>query len=223
MKKCLFAAVGLTAWIGFGSVEIGGLPTWEIADTEVSTNVPFAFPQMNVKHVLLSLELAGTPSNNVLVAFGRDTNTNGVLEVGEIGMTVGWDCGQWKVREGLRELRELRGLRELSGLRGLRELSGLRGLRVLRGVRDGEWMAEAVTTNLVKVLDVDLQVSHAKGKRLVCAENGESLDWGEADELPRMMYDNRWDTLRLTVRGVDRADESLRAAVRVDGSKIVIR
>ena len=100
---------------------------------------------------------------------------------------------------------------------------GLRGLRGLSGVRDGEWMAEAVTTNLVKVLEVDVQVAHAKGKRLVCVENGEAIDWGEADELPRMMYDNRWDTLRLTVRGVDRADESLRAAVRVEGSKIIIR
>ncbi len=102
-------------------------------------------------------------------------------------------------------------------------MSGLRELRGLRGVRDGEWTAEEATTNLVKVLEVDVLVTRAKGKRLVCAENGEAIDWGEADELPRMMYDNRWDTLRLTVRGVDRADESLRAAVRVEGSKIIIR
>lgn len=205
MKNCLLVAVGLAVRIGLGAVEVGGLPAWEFADTEVSTNVPFAFPQANVKHLLLSLELAGTPSNNVEVAFGRDTNTNGVLEVGETGFEIGWDCGRWRMREGL------------SWLSGLRELRGL------RGVRDGEWMAEAVTTNLVKVLEIDVQVAHAKGKRLVCAENGEALDWGVADELPRMMYDNRWDTLRLTVRGVDRADESLRAAVRVEGTKIIIR
>ena len=205
MKNCLLVAVGLAVRIGLGAVEVGGLPAWEFADTEVSTNVPFAFPQANVKHLLLSLELAGTPSNNVEVALGRDANTNGVLEVGETGFEIGWDCGRWRMREGLR------------GLSGLRELRGL------RGVRDGEWMAEAVTTNLVKVLEVDVQVAHAKGKRLVCAENGEALDWGKADELPRMMYDNRWDTMRLTVRGVDRADESLRAAVRVEGSKIIIR
>ena len=199
MKNCLLVAVGLAVRIGLGAVEVGGLPAWEFADTEVSTNVPFAFPQANVKHLLLSLELAGTPSNNVEVAFGRDANTNGVLEVGETGFEIGWDCGRWRMREGLRELRGL------------------------RGMRDGEWMAEAVTTNLVKVLEIDVQVAHAKGKRLVCAENGEAIDWGEADELPRMMYDNRWDTMRLTVRGVDRADESLRAAVRVEGSKIIIR
>lgn len=195
MINCLLVAVGLAARIGLGAVEVGGLPAWEFADTEVSTNVPFAFPQVNVKHVLLSLELVGTSSNNVEVAFGRDANTNGVLEVGETGFEIGWDCGRWRVREGI----------------------GDQGL----GIR--EWTEEAVTTNLVKVLEVDVLVTRAKGKRLVCAENGEALDWGEADELPRMMYDNRWDTLRLTVRGVDRADESLRAAVRVEGTKIIIR
>ena len=203
MRFAFALVVGLACQAVARPIEVGGLPAWEIADTEVSTNVAFSFPQVNVKHVLLSLELAGTPSNDVEVAFGRDANTNGVLEVGEIGMTVGWDCGRWEVRELKIENGKLRV-----------EGDGGRALK---------WTAEAVTTNLVKVLDVDLQVSHAKGKRLVCAENGESLDWGEADELPRVMYDNRWDTLRLTVRGVDRADESLRAAVRVEGSKIVIR
>ena len=203
MKKYIVVAVGLATWIGFGAVEIGGLPAWEFADTEVSTNVPFAFPQANVKHVLLSLELAGTPSNDVEVAFGRDANTNGVLEVGEIGMTVGWDCGRWEVRELKIENGKLRV-----------EGDGGRALK---------WTAEAVTTNLVKVLDVDLQVAHAKGKRLVCAENGEALDWGEADELPRMMYDNRWDTLRLTVRGVDRADERILVRFFFDGTRIILR
>ena len=98
MKKCIVVAVGLAAWIGFGAVEIGGLPEWEFADTEVSTNVPLSCAKENARHLLVSLELAGTPSNNVEVAFGRDVNTNGVLEVGEIGMTVGWDCGEWKLR-----------------------------------------------------------------------------------------------------------------------------
>ena len=112
MKKCLLVAVGLAAWIGFGAVEVGGLPAWEFADTEVSTNVPFAFPQVNVKHFFLSMELAGTPSNNVQVAFGRDANTNGVLEVEEAGFAIGWDCGEWRVRGCLGSLEGLGGLEE---------------------------------------------------------------------------------------------------------------
>ena len=86
-----------------------------------------------------------------------------------------------------------------------------------------EWTVEEVTTNRVKVLDVDLQVANARGRRIVSAENGEALEWGEERKLPRTMYDNGWDTLRLTVRGVDQTDESLRAAVRVEGLKVIIK
>ena len=193
MKKCIVVAVGLAVRFGFGAVEVGGLPAWEFADTEVATNVPFAFPQANVKHFFLSMELAGTPSNNVQVAFGCDANTNGVLEVEEAGFAIGWDCGRWKVREGL---------------------GGLEGL---------EWCAEEATTNRVKVLDVDLQVANTRGRRIVSAENGVALEWGEDRKLPRTMYDNNWDTLRLTVRGVDQADESLRAAVRIAGMAVIIK
>ena len=195
MKKCIVVAVGLAVRIGFGAVEVGGLPAWEFADTEVSTNVPFAFPQANVKHFFLSMELAGTPSNNVQVAFGRDANTNGVLEVEESGFAIGWDCGRWKVKEGMEE--EGRGMRE--------------------------WTAAEVTMNRVKVLDVDLCVANAKGRRIVSTENGVLLEWGEDRKLPRTMYDNSWDTLRLTVRGIDQTDESLRAAVRVEGLKVIIK
>ena len=90
-----------------------------------------------------------------------------------------------------------------------------------RGMR--EWTAEEMTTNRVKALDVDLRVANAKGRQIVSSENGEAIDWGEDRELPRTMYDNGWDTLRLTARGVDRADESLRAAVRVEGTIIFVQ
>ena len=195
MKKCLLVAVGLAVRIGLGAVEVGGLPAWELADTEASTNVPFAFPPVAVRHFLVSLELAGTPSNNVQVAFGRDANTNGVLEIEETGISLGWDCGRWRVREGMRD-----------------QGSGIR-----------EWTAEAVTTNEVKVLDLDVTISREQGRRIASAENGVEIDWDDAAELTRALYDNSWDTLRLTVRGVDRADETLRAAVRIEGTKIIVK
>ena len=185
------ATGGLMVWWScFCGVEVERLPDWELADTEVSTNVPLALPPANVKHFQLSLELAGTPSNNVQVAFGRDVNANGVLEIGETDTVFGWDCGEWRAR---------------------------------RAPGGPEWMAEAATTNRVKVLDVNLYVTRGRGKQLSCTENGEELDWSESQELSWAMYDKSWDTLRLTVRGVDRADASLRAAVRVAGMKIIIR
>ena len=198
MKKCLLVAVGLAAWIGFGAVEVGGLPPWEFVDTEVSTNVPFALPEKDARHLLLALELAGTPSNNVQAAFGRDANTNGVLEVEEAGLVLGWDCGSWKLRAESEELRAV-------------------------GVPMNEWATVAVTTNRVKKLAFDMFILKAKPKRIFAAENGVPLDWHLPAPLPRALYDKSWDTLRLTVRGVDSADESLRAQVQVGGMYLFIR
>ena len=189
MKKFIVVAVGLAVRIGLGAVEVGGLPAWEFADTEVATDVPFAFPQANVKHFFLSMELAGTPSNNVQVAFGRDANTNGVLEVCETGFAVGWDCGAWVLRD--------------------------------RGTN--EWCAASVTTNAKKSLAFDLGVARAKPRRVFATENGEVLAWDVPERLPRGLYCNEWDTLRLTVRGIDPPEESIRAQVVVEGFKLMVK
>jgi len=193
---CLVLSAGLAACAVGGPVEVGGLPAWSLADTEVSTNVPVAFPPANVKHLLATVEFAGTPSNNVQVAFGCDVNTNGVLEIDETGLVVGWDCGRWMLRGG--------------------EIAG--GCLAA----DRAWTADEMTTNRVKRLEFDLGVSNARSKRLFSSENGVPLDW-PMPSVPRDLYDRSWNMLRLTVRGVDVADESLRAELRVAGTVISIR
>ena len=166
----------------------GGLPPWEMADTEVSTNCPFSVEKANVKHLRIGLDCIGTPSNNVQVAFGRDANTNGVLEVGETGFAVGWDCGVW----------------------------------VLRDAGTNEWYAASVTTNDMKSLAFDLGVARAKPRRVSATENGEALAWDVPERLPNGLYCNEWDTLRLTVRGIDPPEESVRAQVVVEGLTLSI-
>ena len=166
----------------------GGLPPWETVDTEVSTNCPFAVEKANVKHLRIGLDCIGTPSNNVQVAFGRDANTNGVLEVGEAGFAVGWDCGAW----------------------------------VLRDSGTNEWCAASVTTNVQKSLAFDLGVARAKPRRLSATENGEALSWDVPERLPRSLYCNEWDTLRLTVRGIDPPEESVQAQVVVEGCTLSV-
>ena len=197
MKKCVLLALGLSVRAVAGPIDVGGLPAWKSADTEVATNVPFAFVRENAKHLLMALEFAGTPSNNVQVAFGRDANTNGVLEISETGLLVGWDCGQWVLRGG-----------EIAG-------SQLTTCRA--------WSVHAQTTNRVKRLDFDLVVSFARAKRLVASENGAPLDWGLPPHVPKDLYDRSWDMLRLTVRGVDRTDETLRAQLKLASTLIQIR
>jgi len=49
------------------------------------------------------------------------------------------------------------------------------------------------------------------------------LSWNLPEKLPQSLYDRSWDMLCLTVRGVDVANESLRAELRVAGTVIMIR
>ena len=166
----------------------GGLPPWDLADTEVSTNCPCAFEKRHVKHFRIDLDCVGTPSNNVQVAFGRDANTIGVLEIRETGLVIGWDCGQWVMRDG--------------------------GTNV--------WVAAPVTTNVTKSLAFDLVVARAQPKDLLTTENGFPLTWNIPMKPPRELYCNEWDAVRLTVRGVDRPEESLLAQVITQGALLLI-
>ena len=43
------------------------------------------------------LSFPGTASNNVEIAFGVDADGDGALSVDEIGVSAGWDCGEWFV------------------------------------------------------------------------------------------------------------------------------
>ena len=69
-------------------------------DTETSTNMPFAIDSSGAGRFTLSLSCIATPSNNVEAAFGCDTNLDGVLDLGEMSFTIGWDCGAWFLRQG---------------------------------------------------------------------------------------------------------------------------
>ena len=73
----------------------GGLPPWEKADTEVTTNCSFALGSPFAVDFRFSMEFDSTPSNNVQIAFGRDSDADGVLSAGETGMILAWDCGEW--------------------------------------------------------------------------------------------------------------------------------
>ena len=76
------------------------LPPAQYADTETSTNMPFAVGASGAGRFTLSISCLATPSNNVEVAFGYDADNDGILELGEMAFTVGWDCGAWFMRQG---------------------------------------------------------------------------------------------------------------------------
>lgn len=78
---------------------VGGPALSPFADTESSTNVVFSVGNGDTRKFNLSIELNAASSNNLVVAFGRDTNTNGVLDRAEMDLLVGWDSGEWFYRD----------------------------------------------------------------------------------------------------------------------------
>jgi len=76
-------------------VEVLTLPPSVFADTEVSTNIVLHGRRTDTWKVDLHIQLAGTPTNDLEVAFGRDVNTNGVLDVEEIETMYGWRGGRY--------------------------------------------------------------------------------------------------------------------------------
>ncbi len=76
------------------------LPPVIFDDAETATNAPFVAWREEVREFSFSLECMGGPEDNVQISFGTDSNTNGILDLAECELTVGWDSGFWFVQHG---------------------------------------------------------------------------------------------------------------------------
>ena len=85
-----FAAVG-------ARVAVAPMEVSPYLDTEVSTNVAINTWRSDARQVGIRLQLEGTPTNNLEVAFGRDANRNGVLDMCEVDAVYGWRGGRYFV------------------------------------------------------------------------------------------------------------------------------
>ena len=98
MKTLLLLVGAFFAAAAFArQIVIPTLPVSPFVDTEVSTNVVIHESRTDVRNVRIHLQLEGTPTNNLEVAFGCDANTNGVLDVSEIETVYGWRGGRYFV------------------------------------------------------------------------------------------------------------------------------
>ena len=103
MRKFAFVALMaalVAAAANASAVYPSQLPRGEYADTESTTNVPFAFGQLGARNFQFEMGFSATPSNNVQLAFGRDADSDGVLSVEETDMSFAWDCGEWRIANG---------------------------------------------------------------------------------------------------------------------------
>ena len=115
MRMLMLVIVFNVSISAFG-VTVSALPQSEYADTEVSTNIAFAVERPAMTRIEFTVSLDATPTNNVEVAIGTDTNSDGNLAVEEAAYVFGYDCGAWFARS--------------AGLEGLGSLEGLGGGRV---------------------------------------------------------------------------------------------
>ena len=88
------AILAILPAVAFG-VTVETLPQSEYADTEVSTNIPFAVSFDTMSRVNFALSLDASPSNSVEVSIGEDANGDGNLSPEEAAYTFGFDCGRW--------------------------------------------------------------------------------------------------------------------------------
>ena len=100
-----FAASVLVALLVHASAFAGArvvvpqLPPSPYDDTEISTNVTFSAGGDDARIFSLSISIDATPTNTLQIAFGRDENSDGILDWQETEFLLGWKCGAWFFRD----------------------------------------------------------------------------------------------------------------------------
>ena len=98
MKNTLIFSFAVVATMASAAADIWPLlPPVQHLDTEVVTNVAIYAAAQGSREYAFELSFSGTASNNVEIAFGADADGDGALSSDEIGLSVGWDCGEWFV------------------------------------------------------------------------------------------------------------------------------
>ena len=96
----LMATVAVAAFAR--QIDVATMPESPFADAEISTNVVLHLARRDTRKLDVHIQLDGTETNNLDVAFGRDVNTNRILEAEEIDAVYGWRRGRYFI-ENLRD------------------------------------------------------------------------------------------------------------------------
>ena len=80
-------------------VTLSQLPPSEYADTEATTNIPFAVSLAAMSRVEFTVSLDASPTNCVEVSIGTDADGDGCLSLDEADQTFGFRCGDWFARD----------------------------------------------------------------------------------------------------------------------------
>jgi len=178
------------------TLDVPRLPGPSFADREASGDAALPEGRTNGTFRVFRLEMTfdSTPSNNVQVAFGRDSlPADGFLAAEETDFIIGWDCGEWFLMpQGLKE----RYAFPASVTNGVHTLSA--SVRVnAKGVPQSAEFKDVGTAFAFPGLTLS-----------------PAPDW---------LTPGRWTRLRVTARGADAPEENVRAAFAPDGARVIIR
>lgn len=161
------------------------------ADREVSQHVQITSWDANTREFRLELSLTATPSNNVQVAFGIDTDEDGYMPAEETKMTIGWLGGRWFIISEDQRVTYTSEAYQGTACRRLKLTMKLKPDLTPTTLSFKDESGDAITFN----------------------------DFPEA--IPSWMYPRNWDTARLTARGWDGRDEEASISLLLDGTIII--
>ena len=185
LSACALAAQGRAA-------ALPQLPEPACVDTEISTNIPFNAVRSDALEFGVSMAFAGTASNGVQIAFGRDLDCDGDLAPEETALLLGWRVGSYFIEGAAGHVRISEAAEAAPG--DARSLS----------------------------LHVGLDRSFRPRTAAAANETGACLVQALA-EVPEWLYGADWNLMKLTRRGVDAVDETVRVECRYRFFRISIR
>ena len=179
------------------TLDVPRLPSPAFADREAAadTAIP-ANARDNLRCFRLELSFEASASNNVQIAFGRDSEPlDGALAAEETAFIVGWDSGEWFLRP-----------------------TGLKD-RFVHASADGQTLRQRTLRAAIRVntqgIPTAVEFSDDAG---ACAFDGLALE-----PLPSWLTPENWDLLRVTVRGAAVAEEDVKVRFLPDGATIILR
>ena len=226
-KTCSFARVAALALLGVAyaspsacarQIVIPAQPVSPYADTEVSTNVVIQTGRTDVRDVKIRLQLDGTPTNNLEIAFGCDANTNGVLDVWEIETVYGWRAGRYFVEN----------VRAWERIETEAAVNALWNPPVAEGDQVGR-MSEANEPRSGRkspgVLDVHLEHDPDFAPRRFTATCGGETAFSDLSTTPppAWLFRNRWNMARVVRRGAGTPSEWVRCDMRHNSFALKVR
>ncbi len=150
----------------------------------------------NLRRFRLELAFDAAPSNNVQVAFGRDAEPlDGKLAAEETDFIIGWDSGEWFLRP-----------------------SGLKDRHAFAPA-DGQ---TARNRKLTAAIIVNTQGTPTAAS---FADDAGAIVFGGLSLAPppAWLSPERWNLLRVTVRGSDVTEEDVKVRFLTDGATIILR